>query len=860
VFGSDTITCESYTDHTATPITVQQEVPFNLRVRNGSCSRYHFGSYTRAWIDYNQNGSFENDEIVFTNGNSVSSGFSNQDTTIIVPHTTSLGQTRMRIIVRESSIPSACGNYSWGETEDYLLNIQPAPPMQFDTLIVTQPTLTEVAVGATKQSILKIEIVTEGYSNPIEVEGFNFNTNGSSDANNDITQFRLYKGNDFGTAQQVAMSGLLSDFSNSTNFSSPIFLENGNNVFWLAYDISASATTNNVVDAELTSVALSSGNEIPTVIAPAGDRLINTPMTFITSYAIQPDTSNITSVPSSNQLIIGVVVEMSATGAALNLESLNFTTNGSTNPSGDIANAKVWFTGAVDTFNTTAQYGTTFINPLGSFTIPQILPLQNGKNHFWLTYDVSSSANSGNFLDAECNLVAINGNNEMPTITDPSGARKILNYCSSFADEIDDYRIDSVFINGTKFGTDLSVCETYTDNMSTAIGIERGSTFNLTIKTGTCDPIMDYNARVRAWIDYNQNGTFELEEEILDRLIGGLPNNYELNFSPNIPSDATLGNTRMRIVLDGRGFEMIGTLFAPACGYYRFGETEDFTINILPGSPMSYISTDVTHPNLSDVAQGQTNQSILRVDVQTTGSENPLIVNGFTFNTNGSTDTLSDVTNYILRKGNSFENSFIIAQSNSLSDFINLSIPDTLSYGTNTYWLSYDISPTATINNLLDAQLLNIHFSIGDEVPNTIAPAGARMINNYMTFNNLISTQNTDTITVVPAIDQQIIGFQINMTTGVSVNLTQLRMSWLSSTSVNDIENIKIWYTGNIGSFATTQQVGQTQDPTSDTLLVEGTLALLAGINYFWITYDVPITANKWQRIRCLFGRFCNKW
>jgi hypothetical protein len=48
--------------------------------------------------------------------------------TVRVPSTIPLGETIMRVIIRYSNPPLACGSYSYGETEDYTILIDTSPP------------------------------------------------------------------------------------------------------------------------------------------------------------------------------------------------------------------------------------------------------------------------------------------------------------------------------------------------------------------------------------------------------------------------------------------------------------------------------------------------------------------------------------------------------------------------------------------------------------------------------------------------------------------------------------------------------------------------------------------------------------
>ena len=82
----------------------------------------------RIWIDLNHDGTLDNTtERVFS-----SAGYTNGPHTesggLVIPITALTGQTLMRIANYESfSVANnACSNYTWGETEDYIINIQAA--------------------------------------------------------------------------------------------------------------------------------------------------------------------------------------------------------------------------------------------------------------------------------------------------------------------------------------------------------------------------------------------------------------------------------------------------------------------------------------------------------------------------------------------------------------------------------------------------------------------------------------------------------------------------------------------------------------------------------------------------------------
>ncbi|WP_163444596.1 M4 family metallopeptidase [Flavobacterium columnare] len=79
-----------------------------------------YTEYWSVWIDYNKNGTFESTEKV-TTGSSSSSG--NLTGTFTVPTTALAGETRMRVQMKYGSTSTACETFSYGEVEDYTVNI-----------------------------------------------------------------------------------------------------------------------------------------------------------------------------------------------------------------------------------------------------------------------------------------------------------------------------------------------------------------------------------------------------------------------------------------------------------------------------------------------------------------------------------------------------------------------------------------------------------------------------------------------------------------------------------------------------------------------------------------------------------------
>lgn len=128
--GSTLNLYSNYTGLVAAP-TLTVSNSYTLSVTAGQCNTGAYSGIVQAFIDYNQNGSFTDaGELVYT---SPYSTFSVTGTTftanITIPNTALAGITRMRVLAAETSVaPGSCGAFTWGETEDYCVNINPGAP------------------------------------------------------------------------------------------------------------------------------------------------------------------------------------------------------------------------------------------------------------------------------------------------------------------------------------------------------------------------------------------------------------------------------------------------------------------------------------------------------------------------------------------------------------------------------------------------------------------------------------------------------------------------------------------------------------------------------------------------------------
>ncbi|MEQ1553114.1 MAG: GEVED domain-containing protein, partial [Ferruginibacter sp.] len=136
-FGSVVKQYANYTSGTGAPAApnVIQGAANPISVQVGTCNG-NWGNMVAVWIDLNQDGTFQHPaERVFISPASVT-GPNTQVGNVVIPATALLGTTRMRVQVREFGTAAnmvPCGNFTWGEVEDYNVNIVPCIPVTITT-------------------------------------------------------------------------------------------------------------------------------------------------------------------------------------------------------------------------------------------------------------------------------------------------------------------------------------------------------------------------------------------------------------------------------------------------------------------------------------------------------------------------------------------------------------------------------------------------------------------------------------------------------------------------------------------------------------------------------------------------------
>lgn len=93
--------------------------------------------------------------------------------------------------------------------------------------------------------------------------------------------------------------------------------------------------------------------------------------------------------------------------------------------------------------------------------------------------------------------------------------------------------------------------------------------------------------------------------------------------------------------------------------------------------------------------------------------------------------------------------------------------------------------------------------------------------------------------------NQAVVAVRIHVTNSFApLNVSSFKLNTAGTTNVNDIQNARVFFTGNNPTFNTNTQFGSGIAAPNGIFYISGNRLLVDGVNYFWITYDVKSTAT----------------
>ena len=159
-------------------------------------------------------------------------------------------------------------------------------------------------------------------------------------------------------------------------------------------------------------------------------------------------------------------------------------------------------------------------------------------------------------------------------------------YCSSTATSTVGTKIDSIQLNNIKFSK--TTADNYVDNTSLFVNGESNGTISLFMRLSSADA-SNNNRFVKVFIDYNNNGIFEISELVHTSTA---LNNGDYSTTISLLNNLIINQfTKLRVVVT----EAILTSDVNACGNYTAGETQDYTLRVVnPSNDVQLI--EITNP------------------------------------------------------------------------------------------------------------------------------------------------------------------------------------------------------------------------------------------------------------------------
>lgn len=261
----------NYTTLAAPSVSQCQTVNFSVQI--GTCGG-NFNNAVRIFIDWNNDTDFQDaGETAYTSAASTN-GPHTENGTITVPGNAVLGNVRMRVVNVETATPTTitdCGTYTWGETEDYLINITAGAALTYTSSTVTQIVTGSVDRCAINRQIIGVQVVM-GAGCSSNLTQFQLGAGSSTNLATDVSSIHIYytgTSNTFAANSEFVPGGTVpSGASNTINGNQA--LVSGTNYFWICYDINPGATIGNTIDGSCAQMVIAGVNRIPATTNPAG--------------------------------------------------------------------------------------------------------------------------------------------------------------------------------------------------------------------------------------------------------------------------------------------------------------------------------------------------------------------------------------------------------------------------------------------------------------------------------------------------------------------------------------------------------------------------------------------------------------
>ena len=580
------------------------------------------------WVDWNNNLVFDAAELMY-NAPATAATWTGSFT---VPVGQAVGNYRMRIRAAWNALsPPACGNTSYGQTEDYTFTVTTPPACATPTALVgtitstTDATLTWTAPASAPASgynyfYSTVNTAPTGSTIPSGSTAAGVTTASISALTPNTTYYFWVQSNcgGTGTSAWAGSSSFVTSFvipasgNNSYTMCSGNLYDNGGSAGdyqnnWNGYTVLYPSTPGASISISGTTAGESCCDYVNVYNGVGTGSLIGT-------YNMGTAIPSIVSTAANGALTISFFSDVSVPGAGVNITvACASPCSGTPTPGATTATttqvfaagsttlgiANIQPTGTTYQWQSSASASGPWAN-IGGATAATYVASPTAVTYYQCIVTcaaASASATSTPIMisvNPYCEPVYTTGKTDGDLISNISIAGTTLSNPSGTAQTNPSY----TFFTGQPY---------YTANLVAA------NSYDVTVTVGTWG-----TQGIAAWIDYNDNNIFEASEKIgntagtIGTGTGGspIPANHTATFTINLSCTPPLGTHRMRV---RDVYNVAGPLIDP-CVTYTWGETEDYLVTIVPGAAFTpSFSATPTTPNCVGTqvtytaAAGQTN-------------------------------------------------------------------------------------------------------------------------------------------------------------------------------------------------------------------------------------------------------------
>jgi hypothetical protein len=512
-------------------------------------SGYTGGVGVGIFVDWNQNGVFTDaGESVFNTSGTYT--YATPSTgSFTVPATATLGNTRMRVVTNySSSTPSSCNSSINGETEDYVFNVT-APVTPTIALSTNNIAAGNIAQGTTSNPIYSFAIAPTVAN--ATLTGLNVTTTGTY-VSADVTNLKAWYQTSAQGATFTGTGTLLSTLTTPgvagsktfPTFTSQTIANGATGYIFITADIPCAATAANTIAVN----AVTGSNTTFSLGTATG-----TPSAGNTQTVILATPNNLTTRAASTLAASTNLTWTAPTGCYSDIMIVvSPAANTGGTPSGGA------YTGASLTYGSGTAFGNGYIVYEGTTSSQTVTGLTNGT-----TYYVKFFTRNGTNWSSGTEITVT------PTITYCTTGIGGAGSCTtgSFNSIITNVAINTL----SNSPSCNSAADSYTSvpSSTATTSLAQGASYSISV---TCDAGTTLSI-VSAWIDFNQNGTFEATEwvQVYTNAASG-------SVSIAVPGTATLGQTTLRVRSRNTG-SANGS--GDPCTSFASGMTVDYKVTIV---------------------------------------------------------------------------------------------------------------------------------------------------------------------------------------------------------------------------------------------------------------------------------------